>query len=254
MTDRAVLIYARFLSSIDQVTDWHEHLDLVYIALNLLKAFIHFDTLSFKETVAVCLCIDALSSSIMMTLSDKIALASRMYTRTSSVIQLVSLAVMVIALSRKTNTLISTDCCDTMNCWGTTSSCGKLSATTSHYLTARFITSLHGTLLAIRQTAEFDKAKKMHDGRRSLGSEESQSGSDAAKNVHGASPLKGAKDDQSGFERLPASAFSLCWAFLPSIFVSCASLQQLLHHVEAGNIYDWGQSAAVITALTGILH
>ena len=167
-----------------------------------------------------------------MTLSDKIALASRWYIRISSVIQLVSLALMVVALTWKTSTPIATDCCDTVEWWGTTSSCSKFSATTIQYLSARFITCMHGTWLAMSQTSEFDEAKKVQDARRARGSE----------------------GNQSGFDRLPASALSVCWTSLPSMFVACASLEVLLRHADSGKMSDWGQSAALITAVVGILH
>jgi hypothetical protein len=201
-----------------------------------------------------------------MTLSDKIALASRLYTYISSGIQLVSLALMMVALSWKTNTSITTDCCDTMNRWGTTSSCGRLSATTIHYLAARVITSLHGTLLAVRQTSGFDNTKKVHDGRRPLYSKDKHSGLDEVNKVHAARDPLGTKDkqsgmdeakrrdDRSGFERLLASAFSSCWAKMPNIRVSCASLLHLLRHANAGEITEGGQSAAVMTACAGVLH
>ena len=38
------------------------------------------------------------------------------------------------------------------------------------------------------------------------------------------------------------------------MFVACASLEILLRHADAGKMSDWGQSAALITAVVGIMH
>lgn len=182
--------------------------------------------------MTICMCIDGLCATLSMTLSSKTALASRWYVFLSSLMQLVSLVLMVSAAFLRVDTSLSSECCTTISWWGNISSCHGPSTSTICYLVVRLTTWAHGTWLAVQQTAEFDLAKKEHDK----------------------SMFASSYDYRSRYEKLPATVFSVYCNFLASALVACLGLEKLLENLDTGHISDWGQSAALITAIAGISH
>jgi ankyrin repeat protein len=199
---------------------------------NLMKALGNVGELNFIEVMTICMCVDGLCATITMTLSDKTTLASRWFVYLASIFQVLALILIFAALGLWNDTATRTDCCRTVVWWGVVSSCRKLPRTTICYFVARTITLLHGIYLALIQTSGFDKAKKLHDIR----------------------SARGSSDSHSGFERLPAPAFSTYWNSLPGVVLAWAGLEKLLSIADSGTISDWGQSAALITSIAGILH
>jgi ankyrin repeat protein len=197
-----------------------------------MKALGNFGELNFTEVMTICMCVDGLCATITMTLSDKTTLASRWFVYLASMFQILAMILIFATLGLWNDAATRTDCCTTVVWWGVVSSCRELPRTTICYFLARTITLLHGTYLALIQTSDFDEAKKLHDLR----------------------SARGSSDSRSGFERLPAPAFSAYWNSLPGMVLAWAGLEKHLRVADSGSISDWGQSAALITAIAGILH
>jgi hypothetical protein len=210
----------------------------LYITFNLLKAVTKgFDKLSFLEVIIACICIDGVSALIMMTLSDKTALASRWYVYISGVIQMLAFVVVGIALFRllqrhEIDDWESTQCCVRVAWWGTISSCEGLSIGTIIYGVFRIATTIHAFMLAYQHMHQYDLAKK---------EQETAHAEDIPDLV---------------FSRLPTTAFSKWLELLPCALLAAFSVEYTMSKQvsDSGAISDWGQSAAIVTATAGTLH
>jgi ankyrin repeat protein len=210
----------------------------LYITFNLLKAVTKgFDKLSFLEVIIACICIDGVSALIMMTLSDKTALASRWYVYISGVIQTLAFVVVGVALFRllqrhEIGGWESTQCCVRVAWWGTISSCEGLSIGTIIYGVFRIATTIHAFTLAYQHMHQYDLAKK---------EQETAHAEDIPDLV---------------FSRLPTTAFSKWLELLPCALLAAFSVEYTMSKQvsDSGAISDWGQSAAIVTATAGTLH
>jgi ankyrin repeat protein len=210
----------------------------MYITLNLFKAICTgIDKLSFLEVVIACLCIDCVSASVMMTLSDKTALASRWYVWIASLCQLAAFSVMMAALCLISpryghHAQESAQCCIRVVWWGIISSCEGSSSGAITYVVFRFLTTSHASILGLRHMRDYDLAKK------------EQNSYDEKDNF------------DAEFSRFPATAFSKWLELIPCAFLAVSSIEQTMRRqvTDSGVIGDWGQSAAIITATTGCLH
>ena len=174
--------------------------------------------------------IDLASSGLAMSLANKEALASRIYTRTCAVMQLLSSVTVLVALIHaSTSKPDDNDCCSEAVWWLKISACQKPNAWFWTYFALRTLICSHSSWISWRLAPTLDKAEK--DYRKKL--------ADAT------------------YGKLYATATTLYLHTLPMAVVDIVSIEVMLFRLGLSRLdrfIDWGQCDTLVTCVAGMLH
>ncbi|KAM3416267.1 hypothetical protein BST61_g7873 [Cercospora zeina] len=212
---------------------------LFYLNFNAVKAAAPgYRLLTFPEVVLVCASLDIVAATLHMTHSAKDTLAARKFIFASALNQFVAYANIIAMLARIRHNYRGLQCIFLV-WWGRIDSCTGPSGSVWMYVAIRGLIMLHGMWLDCCHTFSFDSIEK--DWAELAPADQGTDGEEATSDYLYAS--------------LPGTVFSKWFDWLPSVVVAVSSLESLVDRIRPdASITDWGQSAALVLAISGAVH
>ncbi|KAK4958875.1 hypothetical protein LTR10_003672 [Elasticomyces elasticus] len=208
--------------------------NLVYLTFNLVKATTNISGLTFEDAIIALLSIDATCTALSATLSNKDALAARTYFGLCALAQLSAGIAVIVAVARLEiywHEHEGRDCCTRLIWWATWTSCDMPGPNIWIYTVLSAVTRGYDVVIAFRLAPKLDQLKKETEGKKA--------------NI------------QTDFEEMISTCLTRYIHHVPSLVVNFSTLATLFYRMgltNASKWSDWGQSATLITCVSGTCH
>ncbi|UJO16114.1 uncharacterized protein CLAFUR5_04721 [Fulvia fulva] len=226
-------------------------LTLFYLNFNAFKAATAgFKELTFPEVIVACMTIDFTAAGLHMTTSSKETLAARWFMGVSALNQIVAVVMIIAMLARIKHNYTDLPGVDIV-WWSRINSHSGPSKAVWLYIAARCLILAHGLWLDARYSPLFHRLEK--DWSYLAGADQEM---ERAKEEDETLVGKNAADESEyQYAVLPATVFGKWTEWLPSLLVAVTSTETLAARLRYhSDIQEWGQSAALVLAIAGVMH